>query len=149
MFKYGSLCGTLSFKPEQPPTCFGLPPMALPWRVSFRLGSNRSLPNKTILEWVVPFLFQDTVVALHALSKYGATTFTRTKKDVQVVINSPNLFSTKFQVNNDNQLLLQTVKLPTVPEDYTAKVTGKGCVYLQVRLGPKRRVPEMVLPVKS
>nr|XP_048300273.1 alpha-2-macroglobulin [Myodes glareolus] len=74
---------------------------------------------------------QDTVVALHALSKYGATTFTRAKKDVQVIISSPNLFSTKFQVNNDNQLLLQTVKLPTVPEDYTAKVTGKGCVYLQ------------------
>ncbi|XP_038175201.2 LOW QUALITY PROTEIN: alpha-2-macroglobulin [Arvicola amphibius] len=77
---------------------------------------------------------QDTVVALHALSKYGAATFTRAKKDAQVTIYSSNLFSTKFQVNNDNQLLLQTVKLPTVPGEYTASVTGEGCVYLQTSL---------------
>ncbi|XP_041499265.1 alpha-2-macroglobulin isoform X2 [Microtus oregoni] len=77
---------------------------------------------------------QDTVVALHALSKYGAATFTRAKKNAQVTISSSNLFSTKFQVNNDNQLLLQTVKLPTVPGDYTATVKGEGCVYLQTSL---------------
>ncbi|CAO2606452.1 A2m [Lemmus lemmus] len=77
---------------------------------------------------------QDTVVALHALSKYGATTFRRAKKAAQVTIYSSDLFSTKFQVNNDNQLLVQKVKLPTVPGDYTAKVTGKGCVYLQTSL---------------
>ncbi|XP_026644001.1 alpha-2-macroglobulin isoform X2 [Microtus ochrogaster] len=77
---------------------------------------------------------QDTVVALHALSKYGAATFTRAKKNAQVAISSSKLFSTKFQVNNDNQLLLQTVKLPTVPGDYTATVKGEGCVYLQTSL---------------
>ncbi|XP_052030728.1 alpha-2-macroglobulin-P [Apodemus sylvaticus] len=76
---------------------------------------------------------QDTVVALHALSRYGAATFTRAKKAAQVTISSGS-FSTKFQMNNDNQLLLQRVTLPTVPGDYTAKVTGEGCVYLQTSL---------------
>ncbi|NP_036620.2 alpha-2-macroglobulin precursor [Rattus norvegicus] len=77
---------------------------------------------------------QDTVVALHALSKYGSATFTRAKKAAQVTIHSSGTFSTKFQVNNNNQLLLQRVTLPTVPGDYTVKVTGEGCVYLQTSL---------------
>ncbi|EDK99667.1 mCG132226, isoform CRA_b, partial [Mus musculus] len=77
---------------------------------------------------------QDTVVALHALSKYGAATFTRAKKAAHVTIQSSGAFYTKFQVNNDNQLLLQRVTLPTVPGDYTAKVAGEGCVYLQTSL---------------
>lgn len=77
-------------------------------------------------------------MALHALSKYGAATFTRAKKATQVTIHSSGAFSTKFQVNNDNQLLLQRVMLPTVPGYYTMKVTGEGCVYLQVRLGQRR-----------
>lgn len=94
-------------------------------------------------------LFQDTVVALHALSKYGAATFTRAKKAAHVTIQSSGAFSTKFQVNNGNQLLLQRVTLPTVPGDYTAKVTGEGCVYLQVRTGQRGRVPGIVLPGKS
>lgn len=77
-------------------------------------------------------------MALHALSKYGAATFTRAKKAAHVTIQSSGAFYTKFQVNNDNQLLLQRVTLPTVPGDYTAKVAGEGCVYLQVRLGQRR-----------
>lgn len=97
----------------------------------------------------MPFLFQDTVVALQALSKYGIATFTGAKKAAQVTIYSTDLFSTKFQVNNGNQLLLQRVSLPTVPGDYTTEVTGAGCVYLQVRLGQRRKVPGIVLPGKS
>ncbi|XP_059114506.1 alpha-2-macroglobulin-like isoform X1 [Peromyscus eremicus] len=77
---------------------------------------------------------QDTVVALQALSKYGIATFTGAKKAAQVTIYSSDLFSTKFQVNNGNQLLLQRVSLPTVPGDYTTEVTGEGCVYLQTSL---------------
>ncbi|XP_042129974.2 alpha-2-macroglobulin-like isoform X2 [Peromyscus maniculatus bairdii] len=77
---------------------------------------------------------QDTVVALQALSKYGIATFTGAKKAAQVTIYSTDLFSTKFQVNNGNQLLLQRVSLPTVPGDYTTEVTGAGCVYLQTSL---------------
>lgn len=78
-------------------------------------------------------LFQDTVVALHALSKYGAATFTRTGKAAEVTIQSTGTFSKKFQVNNDNLLLLQQISLPAVPGEYSITATGKGCVYLQVR----------------
>ncbi|XP_021488325.1 alpha-2-macroglobulin [Meriones unguiculatus] len=74
---------------------------------------------------------QDTVAALHALSKYGAATFTRSRKTAQVTIYSSNVFSTRFQVDNSNQLLLQRATLPIVPGDYTAQVIGEGCVYLQ------------------
>ncbi|XP_051011255.1 alpha-2-macroglobulin-like [Acomys russatus] len=77
---------------------------------------------------------QDTVVALHALSKYRAATFTRAKKAVKVTIHSSDVVLKKFQVDRGNQLLLQRVTLPTVPEDYTATVTGEGCVYLQTSL---------------
>ncbi|KAK1341413.1 hypothetical protein QTO34_017819 [Cnephaeus nilssonii] len=77
---------------------------------------------------------QDTVVALHALSKYGAATFTRTGKAVQVTIQSSGTFSTNFQVDNDNRLLLQQISLPKVPGEYSMTATGKGCVYLQTSL---------------
>jgi hypothetical protein len=84
------------------------------------------------------FLFQDTVVALHALSKYGAATFTRTGKAVQVTIQSSGTFSKEFQVNNNNRLLLQRVSLERVPGEYSIKATGEGCVYLQVRRSGRR-----------
>ncbi|KAM5262731.1 alpha-2-macroglobulin [Ctenodactylus gundi] len=77
---------------------------------------------------------QDTVVALHALSKYGAATFTKTGKTAKVTIQSAETFSRDFQVDNSNRLLLQQVPLPAVPGDYSAKVTGEGCVYLQTTL---------------
>ncbi|XP_007935408.1 alpha-2-macroglobulin [Orycteropus afer afer] len=77
---------------------------------------------------------QDTVVALYALSRYGAATFSRTGKDAQVTIQDSRTFSTNFQVDNNNQLLLQQVSLPEVPGEYTAKVKGDRCVYLQTSL---------------
>ncbi|XP_039730208.1 alpha-2-macroglobulin [Pteropus medius] len=77
---------------------------------------------------------QDTVVALHALSKYGAATFTSTGKAVQVTIQSLGAFSTNFQVDDNNRLLLQQVSLPEVPGEYSMTATGEGCVYLQASL---------------
>ncbi|XP_066211828.1 pregnancy zone protein-like isoform X1 [Saccopteryx leptura] len=74
---------------------------------------------------------QDTVVALHALSRYGAATFTRSRKTAEVTIRDAQTFSTKFQVDNNNLLLLQQVSLPELPGDYTVTVTGGRCVYLQ------------------
>uniref|UniRef100_A0AAA9SLL8 Alpha-2-macroglobulin n=1 Tax=Bos taurus TaxID=9913 RepID=A0AAA9SLL8_BOVIN len=53
---------------------------------------------------------QDTVVALHALSRYGAATFTSARKAAQ------------------------QVSLPEVPGEYSMSVTGEGCVYLQTSL---------------
>ncbi|XP_012588028.1 PREDICTED: alpha-2-macroglobulin [Condylura cristata] len=77
---------------------------------------------------------QDTVVALQALSKYGTVTFIRTGKEAQVTIESSGIFSTKFQVDNNNRLLLQQISLPKVPEEYRITTTGERCVYLQTSL---------------
>ncbi|NP_031402.3 pregnancy zone protein precursor [Mus musculus] len=77
---------------------------------------------------------QDTVVALQALSKYGAATFTRSQKEVLVTIESSGTFSKTFHVNSGNRLLLQEVRLPDLPGNYVTKGSGSGCVYLQTSL---------------
>ncbi|KAM5336307.1 pregnancy zone protein-like [Glossophaga mutica] len=77
---------------------------------------------------------QDTVVALHALSRYGAATFTRSRKTAQVTIRDSQTFSTKFQVDSNNLLLLQQVSLPEVPGEYVITVNGERCVYLQTSI---------------
>uniref|UniRef100_A0A8C6CJ29 NTR domain-containing protein n=1 Tax=Monodon monoceros TaxID=40151 RepID=A0A8C6CJ29_MONMO len=77
---------------------------------------------------------QDTVVALQALSKYGAATFTKREKAATVTIKSSETFSEEFQVDEGNRLLLQEVALPEVPGEYSMAVSGSGCVYLQTSL---------------
>lgn len=76
---------------------------------------------------------QDTVVALDALSKYGAATFSKSQKTPSVTVQSSGSFSQKFQVDKSNRLLLQQVSLPDIPGNYTVSVSGEGCVYAQVR----------------
>lgn len=76
---------------------------------------------------------QDTVVALDALSKYGAVTFSKSQKTPSVTVQSSGSFSQKFQVDKSNRLLLQQVSLPDIPGNYTVSVSGEGCVYAQVR----------------
>lgn len=102
---------------------------------------------------------QDTVVALHALSKYGAVTFARSQKTPSVTIQSSGTFSRKFQIENSNRLLLQQVSLPDIPGDYNISMSGEGCVYAQVRfwgscrymavglLLPNRKSPFTYLPM--
>nr|XP_055192763.1 alpha-2-macroglobulin-like isoform X2 [Nyctereutes procyonoides] len=96
---------------------------------------------------------QDTVVALQSLSRYGAATFTRTGKPTQVTIQYSGTFFTKFQVDDDNRLLLQQTSLPKVPEEYTMTVTGGGCVYLQTSLKynilPEREESPFALEVQT
>ncbi|EDK99674.1 mCG132196, isoform CRA_b [Mus musculus] len=77
---------------------------------------------------------QDTVLALDALSKYGAVTFSRRQKTTLVTIQSTGSFSQKFHIENSNRLLLQQVPLPDIPGDYTISVSGEGCVYAQTTL---------------
>ncbi|XP_055973381.1 pregnancy zone protein-like [Sorex fumeus] len=74
---------------------------------------------------------QDTVVALQALSKYGAAVYATGEKDVTVMVKNSRSFSEKFQVNKANRLLLQQIRLPEIPGEYTTVVSGTGCVYLQ------------------
>ncbi|KAK1341411.1 hypothetical protein QTO34_017817 [Cnephaeus nilssonii] len=77
---------------------------------------------------------QDTVVALQALSKYGAATFTKREKAATVTVKSSQTFSEEFQVDDANRLLLQEVALPEIPGEYSTTVSGSGCVYLQTSL---------------
>nr|XP_044995643.1 pregnancy zone protein-like [Jaculus jaculus] len=80
------------------------------------------------------FTLKDTVVALQALSKYGAATFTKSEKEALVTIKSLGAFSQNFHVSANNRLLLHQVRLPDVPGDYVTMVSGSGCVYLQTSL---------------
>ncbi|XP_037023804.2 pregnancy zone protein-like [Artibeus jamaicensis] len=77
---------------------------------------------------------QDTVVALQALSKYGAATFTKREKAATVTVKSSETFSEELQVDEGNRLLLQEVALPEIPGEYSTTVSGSGCVYLQTSL---------------
>lgn len=78
--------------------------------------------------------FQDTVVALQALSKYGAATFTKRENAATVTVKSSQTFSVEFQVDDANRLLLQEVALPEIPGKYSTTGSRSGCVSLQVRL---------------
>ncbi|XP_074445014.1 alpha-2-macroglobulin-like isoform X1 [Larus michahellis] len=77
---------------------------------------------------------QDTVVALQALSLYGAVTYAKSGAASKVTLRSGGDFQQDFQVDPTNRLLLQRVPLPQVPGDYSTEVSGEGCVYLQTSL---------------
>ncbi|NWY63126.1 A2ML1 protein, partial [Chionis minor] len=76
---------------------------------------------------------QDTVVALEALALYATKTFSKDGPDLQVSLSSEG-FNQNIQVDNTNRLLLQTVELPAIPQDYTVHVQGQGCLFLQAIL---------------
>ncbi|NXA30679.1 A2MG protein, partial [Ibidorhyncha struthersii] len=77
---------------------------------------------------------QDTVVALQALSLYGAVTYAKSGAASKVTLRSGGDFQQDFQVDPTNRLLLQRVPLPHVPGEYSTEVSGEGCVYLQTSL---------------
>ncbi|XP_039080347.1 pregnancy zone protein-like [Hyaena hyaena] len=77
---------------------------------------------------------QDTVVALQALSKYGAATFSKMEKASVITVKSSETFSKEFQVHDANRLLFQEIRLPEIPGEYTTTVSGSGCVYIQTSL---------------
>ncbi|NXT61541.1 A2ML1 protein, partial [Chaetops frenatus] len=76
---------------------------------------------------------QDTVVALEALALYAANIFSKDRPDLQVSLTSKG-FSQNFRVDKSNRLLLQTVELPAIPQDYILHVEGHGCLFLQAVL---------------
>ncbi|KFV74296.1 Alpha-2-macroglobulin, partial [Dryobates pubescens] len=77
---------------------------------------------------------QDTVVALQALSLYGAVTYAKSGAASTVSLRSAGGFQQDFQVDPTNRLLLQRVALPRLPGEYSTEVSGGGCVYLQGRV---------------
>ncbi|XP_074966627.1 alpha-2-macroglobulin-like protein 1 isoform X1 [Phalacrocorax aristotelis] len=76
---------------------------------------------------------QDTVVALEALALYATKTFSKDGPDLQASLSSEG-FNQNIQVDNINRLLLQTVELPSIHQDYTVHVQGHGCLFLQATL---------------
>ncbi|XP_036817829.1 alpha-2-macroglobulin-like isoform X2 [Oncorhynchus mykiss] len=76
---------------------------------------------------------QDTVVALQALAKYGAATFSPEGAST-VSVSSAGGLKMKFTVNQNNRLLYQEEQLREVPGDYNIKAQGKSCVFVQIAM---------------
>uniref|UniRef100_A0A8D0FDD6 Ovostatin n=1 Tax=Strix occidentalis caurina TaxID=311401 RepID=A0A8D0FDD6_STROC len=78
-----------------------------------------------------------------ALAQYGYLTFS--KKSLNTVkVNFMDYPSKTFQVNDKNRFLLQQTSLPTIPGNYSVKVNGTGCVYLQTTLRYNVHLPKKV-----
>lgn len=75
------------------------------------------------------------MVALQALAKYGAATFSPEGAST-VSVSSAGGLKMEFTVNQNNRLLYQEEQLREVPGDYNIKAQGKSCVFVQVRLQP-------------
>ncbi|XP_077662124.1 alpha-2-macroglobulin-like protein 1 [Eretmochelys imbricata] len=76
---------------------------------------------------------QDTVVALQALAKYAALTYS-TSGAVSVTVSSQAGARQQFHVENANRLVLQRAALQEIPGQYTVQASGEGCVFVQLTL---------------
>ncbi|XP_062470053.1 alpha-2-macroglobulin-like protein 1 [Pezoporus occidentalis] len=76
---------------------------------------------------------QDTVVALQALAKYAARTFS-TSGQALVRVKSQRGFGKTFQVNREKRLLVQQAALAEVPGQFLVQVHGSSCVFAQTVL---------------
>ncbi|NWX05020.1 A2ML1 protein, partial [Caloenas nicobarica] len=76
---------------------------------------------------------QDTVVALQALAKYAALTY-NTKGFAEVRVRSQRGFGRKFQVSDQNRLLVQEAALTEVPGKFSVQAHGSCCVFTRMVL---------------
>ncbi|XP_053870604.1 alpha-2-macroglobulin-like protein 1 [Malaclemys terrapin pileata] len=76
---------------------------------------------------------QDTVVALQALAKYAALTYSASGA-VSVTVSSQAGARQQFHMENANRLVLQRAVLQEIPGQYTLRASGKGCVFVQLTL---------------
>ncbi|XP_039360069.1 alpha-2-macroglobulin-like protein 1 isoform X14 [Mauremys reevesii] len=76
---------------------------------------------------------QDTVVALQALAKYAALTYSASGA-VSVTVSSQAGARQQFHVDNANRLVLQQAALQEIPGQYTVQASGEGCVFVQLTL---------------
>lgn len=72
------------------------------------------------------------MVALQALAKYGAATYSA-EGSTTVTVTSLGSLNKEFTVDQTNRLLYQEEKLSEVPGEYTVKAEGQSCVLAQVR----------------
>ncbi|XP_039985815.1 alpha-2-macroglobulin-like protein 1 isoform X2 [Xiphias gladius] len=76
---------------------------------------------------------QDTVVALQALAKYGAATYSA-EGSTTVTVTSLGGLNKEFTVDQSNRLLYQEEKLSEVPGEYTIRAQGQSCVLAQISM---------------
>ncbi|NXJ53296.1 A2ML1 protein, partial [Spizaetus tyrannus] len=76
---------------------------------------------------------QDTVVALQALAKYAALTYS-TKGFAEVRVRSQRGSGRKFQVSYQNRLLVQEAALTEVPGKFSVQAHGSCCVFTRMVL---------------
>ncbi|XP_051935088.1 alpha-2-macroglobulin-like protein 1 [Hippocampus zosterae] len=76
---------------------------------------------------------QDTVVALQALAKYGAATYSNGGRTV-VTVTSLRGLNKEFIVDQSNRLLYQDEELSEVPGEYTVRAEGQSCVLAQISM---------------
>uniref|UniRef100_A0A8C6L8S2 Alpha-2-macroglobulin-like protein 1 n=1 Tax=Nothobranchius furzeri TaxID=105023 RepID=A0A8C6L8S2_NOTFU len=87
---------------------------------------------------------QDTVVALEALAKYAAATYSP-QSTTTVTVTSSGGLNKVFVVNQDNRLLYQEEQLSEVPGDYNITAKGQSCVLTQVRSAPAHTATQTTL----
>ncbi|XP_056468213.1 alpha-2-macroglobulin-like protein 1 isoform X2 [Gadus chalcogrammus] len=76
---------------------------------------------------------QDTVVALQALARYGAATYSSEGASV-VGLSSLGGASWQFTVDQSTRLLYQEQALDRLPGDYRITAQGQGCVQTQIAM---------------
>ncbi|XP_032044738.1 alpha-2-macroglobulin-like protein 1 [Aythya fuligula] len=76
---------------------------------------------------------QDTVVALQALAKYAARTFS-TSGQALVRVKSHRGFGKTFQVTRQKRLLVQQAELTDIPGQFMVQAQGSSCVFAQTVL---------------
>uniref|UniRef100_W5KD25 Alpha-2-macroglobulin-like 1 n=1 Tax=Astyanax mexicanus TaxID=7994 RepID=W5KD25_ASTMX len=77
---------------------------------------------------------QDTVVALQALAKYSAVTYSPAGTTVVTVTGPSGNTLTTFTVNQSNRLLVQESSLQQTSGNYSIRAEGNGCVLVQFTL---------------
>ncbi|XP_061863725.1 alpha-2-macroglobulin-like protein 1 [Colius striatus] len=76
---------------------------------------------------------QDTVVALQALAKYAARTFSAWGQAL-VRVRSQRGFGKSFQVSRQKRLLLQQAVLTEIPGQFLVQAHGSSCIFTQTVL---------------
>ncbi|NXY41717.1 A2ML1 protein, partial [Ceuthmochares aereus] len=95
---------------------------------------------------------QDTIVALQALAKYAARTFSTSGQAV-VMVKSQRGIGKAFQMNHQKRLLVQQAELTDIPGQLLVQVQGSRCVFAQTVLRyhepPRRSAVTFTLRVNT